>query len=320
MAASSFEPVYVRTLREGLLREKVAEAYRLLESCTLCGRRCGVNRAAGKTSFCRTGSRPVVSSQGPHFGEESPLVGEGGSGTIFLTHCNLGCLFCQNDDISRGGAGRETTAAALASSMLSLQKRGCHNINLVTPTHQLPFLLEALAVAAEKGLAVPIVWNCGGYESPEALALLDGVVDVYMPDFKYWHDEPARKYSLAGDYPAVARAAVKEMHRQVGDLAMDERGVAMRGLLVRHLVMPGGLAGTEELVEWLAREISPRTYVNIMDQYHPEHRAFEFPELSRRITAAEFKAAIDAGRKAGLRLDCDEAPRATRLRLQWDIL
>jgi putative pyruvate formate lyase activating enzyme len=261
-----------------------------------------------------------VSSSGPHFGEEAPLVGAGGSGTIFLSHCNLGCLFCQNEDISHGGGGRITTPQAIASTMLGLQKRGCHNINFVTPTHQAPFLLEAVLLAIPQGLKVPVVWNCGGYESMESLTLLDGIVDIYMPDFKYWDEEPARRYSLAGNYPEVARAALKEMHRQVGILTMDNEGVALRGLLIRHLVMPGEIAGTGKFVEWAARELSPDTYVNIMAQYHPSFRAHEFPELNRRITAQEYRRAVEAGRRAGLRLDCDVAPRASRLRLLLDLI
>ncbi len=296
-------PSYLK-LPSTTLDEKIATAERILRSCRLCPRECRVDRTAGKQGFCRTGNKPFVSSWGPHFGEERPLVGRQGSGTVFFGKCNLGCIFCQNYEISHLGQGREMSVEQLAEIMLELQGMGCHNINLVTPTHQMPMILHALSIAARAGLAVPIVYNCGGYESLEAIKLLDGVVDIYMPDFKYADPAMSFKYSQARDYPAVAKAVIREMHVQVGDLAMDESGVAMRGLLLRHLVLPEGIAGTREVVRFIAEEISKNTYVNIMDQYHPCYRAFDHPPLNRRITRGEFSAAIKLALEAGLaRLD-----------------
>ncbi len=272
----------------------------MLKSCTLCPRACKVDRTAGKQGVCRTGDKPFVSSWGPHFGEERPLVGVHGSGTIFFGNCNLGCIFCQNYAISHLGEGSEMSFERLAEVMLELQGISCHNINLVTPTHQMPMILRALSMAAQRGLAVPIVYNCGGYESLEAVRLLDGVVDIYMPDFKYAEPEMSFKYSKARDYPPVAKAVIKEMHRQVGDLVMDDSGIAQRGLLLRHLVLPEGVAGTREVVRFIAEEISKNTYVNIMDQYRPCFKAFEHPPLDRRITREEFADAIKLARQAGL--------------------
>jgi putative pyruvate formate lyase activating enzyme len=296
----SFTPAYLR-LPSGALAGKVKEAEAILKNCTLCPRECKVDRTAGKLGFCRTGDKPFVSSWGPHFGEERPLVGRHGSGTIFFGHCNLGCLFCQNYTISHLGEGREMSFEALADVMLELQAQGCHNINLVTPTHQMPMILRSLSIAAEGGLRAPIVYNCGGYEGLEAIKILDGVVDIYMPDFKYTDPAMALKFSKAKDYPPVARAALKEMHRQVGDLVMNEEGVALRGLLVRHLVLPENVAGTAEVVRFIAEEISKNTYVNIMDQYRPCFQAYEHPPLDRRLTGKEFKDAVELALKAGLR-------------------
>ncbi|MFN3739922.1 MAG: radical SAM protein [Thermodesulfovibrionales bacterium] len=284
------------------LREKrIEELYSLLRECRLCPRNCKVNRLEGKRGFCRTGSKPVVSSWGPHFGEERPLVGRHGSGTIFFTYCNLGCLYCQNWTISHLGEGEETTVERLANIMLLLQAEGCHNINLVTPTHQTPMIVEAIYIARDRGLEIPIVYNCGGYESVETLRLLDGIIEIYMPDIKYMSGEFAKKYSLAPDYPEIVKAAIKEMYRQVGDLIIDKRGIAIKGLLVRHLVLPDNIAGTEEVVRFIAEEVSKDTYINIMDQYRPCYRAFEFLELSRRITPEEYNSAIKAAIKAGLK-------------------
>ena len=303
MEHRNFIPAYLK-LPSGILTEKAGIAKKMLTSCKLCPRECKVDRTAGKRGFCRTGDKPFVSSWGPHFGEERPLVGRHGSGTIFFGYCNLGCIFCQNYTISHLGDGREMSFERLAEVMLELQQNRCHNINLVTPTHQMPMILRALSIAAGQGLAVPIVYNCGGYESLEAIKLLDSVVDIYMPDFKYADPEMSFKYSKAKDYPAVAKAVIKEMHRQVGDLVMDESGVALRGLLLRHLVLPGGIAGTREVVRFIAEEISKNTYVNIMDQYYPCYEAFDHPPLDRRITREEFKEAIKLAREAGLtRLD-----------------
>jgi putative pyruvate formate lyase activating enzyme len=296
-------PAYLK-LPSGVLAEKVRAAEAILKNCTLCPRECRVDRTAGKRGFCRTGDKPFVSSWGPHFGEERPLVGMHGSGTIFFGYCNLGCLFCQNYTISHLGEGSDMSFEKLAEVMLELQGRGCHNINLVTPTHQMPMILRSLLIASEKGLTIPIVYNCGGYESLEAVKLLDGVVDIYMPDFKYADPEMSFKYSRAKDYPSVAKAVIKEMHRQVGDLVLDENGIALRGLLIRHLVLPEGIAGTREVVRFIAGEISKNTYVNIMDQYRPCYKAFDHPPLDRRITGKEFAEAVKLALEAGLtRLD-----------------
>ena len=302
-AGGAFTPAYQQLSRRAF-DERVQKAEAVLRSCTLCPRACRVDRTAGKRGFCRTGNRPFVSSWGPHFGEERPLVGRHGSGTIFFGNCNLGCLFCQNYTISHLGEGSETSVEALAEVMHELQALGCHNINLVTPTHQMPMILRALLIASQGGLRLPLVYNCGGYESLAALRLLDGIVDIYMPDLKYADPEMALRYSKARDYPEAARRAVKEMHRQVGDLVMDSEGIARRGLLVRHLVLPENGAGTAAVVRFLAEEISPNTYVNIMDQYRPCYQAGEHPPLDRRITAREFRDAVDCALKAGLtRLD-----------------
>lgn len=295
-----FTPAYLLTGTEELAL-RAGRAMAMLRECSLCPRRCGLDRTAGQRGFCGVLDRPFIASWGPHFGEEAPLVGSRGSGTIFFSGCNLGCIYCQNWSISHGREGREVSFEELAGIMLELQESGCHNVNLVTPTHQMPMMLRSLRIAAGKGLRLPLVYNSGGYESIEALKLLDGVVDIYMPDFKYWEAEAAGKYSNAEDYPGVARKAVREMHRQVGDLAMDGRGMALRGLLLRHLVLPGGLAGTREALKFVAEEISRDTYVNIMNQYHPCFRAFGRPPLERRITPEEFNEAVRAAREAGLR-------------------
>ncbi|MGE5894767.1 MAG: radical SAM protein [bacterium] len=296
----SFTVAY-RKLTPNELWDKVHAAEEILKNCILCPRSCNVDRTAGEKGFCRTGDRPFVASWGPHFGEEKPLVGRFGSGTIFFSFCNLGCLFCQNWTISHEGEGAEISFEKLSDVMLSLQAQGCHNINLVTPTHQVPMILHALAVAAEKGLEVPIVYNCGGYESLETLKILDGVIDIYMPDFKYADPAMADKYSSAKDYPDIARAAIKEMHRQVGDLAMNQLGIAERGLLIRHLVMPEGIAGTKEVVRFIAGEISRNTYINIMDQYYPCYEAREHPPLDRRIMKREYEEAVKVAVEAGLK-------------------
>ena len=291
-----------RTLSRKEFDKKVHLAWQKLKNCDLCPRICGIDRTSGEMGFCKTGDRPYVSSYNPHFGEEAPLVGTHGSGTIFFTHCNLGCLFCQNWTISHAGEGDEISVEELAGIMVALQEKFlCHNINLVTPTHQVPMIMKALGIAMDKGLKVPIVYNCGGYESIETLQLLEGIVDIYMPDFKFADPETAEKYSRAKDYPETAKAAIKEMHRQTGDLVLDRRGIALRGLLVRHLVLPEGLAGTEEVVRFLSREISPDTYTNIMSQYYPCYRAAGHPPLDRRLTHEEYRKAVKAARTAGLR-------------------
>jgi putative pyruvate formate lyase activating enzyme len=293
-------PLYLQ-LPPGVFSDKVREAEEILKDCTLCPRNCKVNRTSGEKGFCRTGDKPFISSYGPHFGEEKPLVGRFGSGTIFMGNCNLGCIFCQNYSISHLGEGTEMSFEKLAKIMLSLQDQGCHNINLVTPTHQMPMLIRAIQIASEKGLKLPIVYNCGGYESLDALKILEGIVDIYMPDFKYADPTMAFKYSSAEDYPEIAKTALKEMHRQVGDLLIDKRGIALRGLLVRHLVLPERIAGTADLVSFIAKEISKNTYINIMDQYHSCYKAFAHPPLDRRITGREYTEAIKSARDAGLK-------------------
>ncbi len=270
----------------------------MLEPCKLCPRECGASRISGERGECGAGKDAEISSFSPHFGEEAPLVGRGGSGTIFFAFCSLRCVFCQNYEISRGKLKYAVTTAELAGIMLELQARGCENINLVTPTHYLPQIVEALSAAAGEGLRLPLVYNCCGYERVEALRLLEGIVDIYMPDFKYADETIARKYSRISDYPRIAREALKEMHRQVGDLALDKRGVAFKGLLIRHLVMPGNAAGTAELMKFIAHEISPRSWINIMDQYYPAYMAYRYPEINRRITPGEYTAAIAAARES----------------------
>lgn len=289
-----------RTIGRDALWEKVRCAETILKSCTLCPRNCGVDRTSGEVGFCRTADKPFVASWGPHFGEERPLVGRFGSGTIFFGHCNLGCIFCQNWSISHLGEGEEISFERLAKVMIGLQNSGCHNINLVTPTHQMPMALRAIALAAESGLFIPIVYNCGGYESVEALKILEGVIDIYMPDFKCADPSVGLSLSDASDYPEVAKAALREMHRQVGDLVIDDKRVARRGLLVRHLVLPGGLSGTAEVMRFIAGEISTDTYVNIMDQYRPCYQASGHPPLDRRITEKEYEEAVKAAFRAGL--------------------
>ncbi len=297
-------PAYLDLAAGGELEERIARAQVHLKGCDLCPRLCRVDRAAGEFGFCATGRHAILASAGPHFGEEAPLVGTGGSGTIFVASCNLGCDFCQNAEISHDKLGREVTADEWAELMLSLQRRGCHNINIVTPSHVVPALLEALAVAAGNGLRLPLVYNTGGYDSLETLRLLEGVVDIYMPDFKFWDPEPAARFLRAPDYPERARAAIREMHRQVGDLETGPDGVARRGLLARHLVLPEGLAGTAEVCRFLAEEISPATYTNVMAQYHPAGRLERLGPLDRPLTPGEYAEALAAARAAGLwRLD-----------------
>jgi len=301
-----FEPAYLRLYQSGELERRVEQALRLLESCTACPRQCRVNRLADKFGVCRTGRYALVSSYGAHLGEEDCLRGWRGSGTIFICGCNLRCVFCQNFDLSWQLRGTPTPPEKLSRMMLDLQGDGCHNINFVTPEHVVPQLIEALPLAIERGLRLPIVYNTSAYDAMESLELLDGVVDIYMPDFKYWDRESARKYSRAPDYPEVARRTIKEMHRQVGDLVMDERGVAKRGLLIRHLVMPGNVAGTREVMRWIAQELSPNTYVNVMPQYYPAGKVSrrEHAEINRRVSPSEYEKALEEAWAAGLkRLD-----------------
>lgn len=302
----SFRPSYIRSYETGELSRRIDTLYHILEDCHLCPRGCRVNRLKGEKGVCKVGHLPMVSSFHPHFGEERPLVGYYGSGTIFLTYCNLRCLFCQNYDISHLGHGEEVSYEVLASMMVSLQRQGCHNINFVTPTHQISQIVKALPYAIERGLDIPLVYNCGGYESLETIKLLDGVFDIYMPDFKYGSNEVAKRLSAAPDYVEVAKASIKEMLRQVGDLVITPLspqgvGIAQRGLLVRHLVLPEGMAGTREVMRFIAQEVSPDTYVNVMDQYRPCYKAFDHPPMNRRITRDEFEEAIRIAVEEGIR-------------------
>jgi putative pyruvate formate lyase activating enzyme len=300
-AKSGSWPAYMALVESGELERRVERAGELLKDCVLCGRQCHTDRAESvKGAGCRTGEEAVVSSFGPHHGEEAPLSGRAGSGTIFFGWCNLRCVYCQNWEISQAGEGRPLSAEGLARMMLTLGEYGCHNINFVSPSHVVAQILEAVLIAAREGLRLPLVYNTGGYDSPQALELLDGVIDIFMPDMKYGDSRTARQYSKVKNYRAVNRAAVKEMHRQVGDLELDERGIARRGLLVRHLVLPNGLAGSGAVLKFIAEEISPLTYVNLMAQYRPCHRAEEHAPLARRISPEEYRRAIALGRKYGL--------------------
>ncbi len=302
-------PNYLKLYHDGTLQQRVHDALARLSCCELCPRKCRVNRIENEKGVCRTGRHAMVSSSGPHFGEEAVLSGRFGSGAIFFTWCNLLCCFCQNPAISHEGQGEEATPEQLADMMIDLQNRGVHNINFVSPSHVVPQLLEALPLAIHKGLNIPLVYNTGGYDLVETLKLLEGVIDIYMPDYKFSKDIPALFYCKAPDYPEVIKSALREMHRQVGDLEMDNNNRAVRGLLVRHLVMPDGLAGTREAMKFIADEISHRTYVNIMDQYHPCGDAEKFPELNRRITPEEYEEALLATRDAGIsRLDNRHRP------------
>ncbi len=281
--------------------DAIRAAYELANPCRVCPRFCRIDRRAGEVGYCGVGALPLVSSAGPHFGEESPLVGRGGSGTIFLAGCSLLCVFCQNYDISHGLAGRPTEPEQIARIMLALERRGCENINFVTPTHVTPWLMDAVRRARLAGLSVPIVYNCGGYELVETLRLLEGTVDIYMPDAKFWDPEMAFRYTKARDYPDRMMAALREMHRQVGVLQVDG-GIATRGLLVRHLVMPNGVANSKEVLRFIAEEVSPDTFVNVMDQYRPMHQAHRHPEIGRSITAEEYGEAHLYARSLGLNL------------------
>ncbi len=300
-----FRPAYLALEQSGELKARIKELYAIYRSCRLCPRRCGVNRLKGETGVCQSTSRVRVYSMHPHFGEERPLVGRGGSGTIFFSQCNLRCQFCQNWEINHRGDGRWMSDDDLAGLMKSAQDAGCHNVNLVTPTHFVPNIVNALRAAIARGLTVPLVYNCGGYEPVEIIRLLDGIVDIYLPDFKYMDGAMAEKYSSgAQEYPERAAEAIAEMHRQVGELAVDEKGIAVRGLIIRHLVLPHNIAGTDKFVKWVAAKLTRSTYVNIMAQYRPEHRARDYPELSRRITNEEFSRAVAWAHEAGLtRLD-----------------
>ena len=304
-AQNEFVPAYLTQLKRDELARRVESAFAHLEDCDLCAHYCHVNRRQTiKGAVCRTGEQAVVHSFGAHHGEEDPLRGRRGSGTIFFSWCNLRCVFCQNWEISQKGVGREVAPQELADMMLALQEQGCHNINLVSPSHVVAQIIAAVKLAAEQGLHLPLVYNTGGYDSIEALALLDGIIDIYMPDMKYGDATIARRYSRVRNYVAINRAAVKEMHRQVGDLVLDDQGIARRGLLVRHLVLPEELAGTETVLAFLADEISRNTYLNLMDQYHPCYRADEYPPLDRPLSEREYASALGIAQRYGLwRLD-----------------
>ncbi|WP_028841041.1 radical SAM protein [Thermodesulfobacterium hveragerdense] len=299
----SVYPSYLKLMETGEIDKRIEILYAKLESCDLCPNRCGVNRLKGERGFCKVLDKPMISSYGPHFGEERPLVGENGSGAIFFTYCNMACVYCQNWEISHLGEGDVLGVEDLAKIMIILQVWGCHNINLVTPTHQVPFIVKAIKLAAEMGLQLPIVYNCGGYESLETLRLLEDIVDIYMPDIKYLDDKIALKLSKVKNYSSVVREAVKEMHRQVGDLVI-EGSIAKRGLIVRHLVLPEDVSQTEEVIKFIAEEVSKDTYFNLMDQYRPCGDAWKYPPLDRKITQEEWKRALSWAKKYGLkRLD-----------------
>lgn len=301
-----FEPAYLRLYESGELGHRVEMALERLADCRVCPRNCGVDRLEDNFAVCKTGRHAKVSSYFAHFGEEDCLRGTRGSGTIFFGWCNLRCVFCQNYEVSWEGEGRGTPPGDLARMMIYLQELGCHNINFVTPEHVVPQILEALPLAIERGLRLPLVYNTSAYDSLDSLQLMDGIIDIYMPDFKFWDSEMARRYVKAPDYPEAARQAIREMHRQVGPLTFDENGLAVRGLLIRHLVMPGDVAGTRQILEWIAREIGPDTYVNLMDQYYPAGKVSgtEYEEISRRVTPDEYRRALAFARAAGLsRLD-----------------
>jgi putative pyruvate formate lyase activating enzyme len=294
------KPSYLENLSLSEIKDRAEELHKLQKNCRLCPHNCEIERTEGKIGVCFTTDKPKISSVHPHFGEEPPLVGTNGSGTIFFTNCNLNCLFCQNFDISQLHGGREVSLEQLANAMLNLQNIGCHNINFVTPTHVIPQIVDALILAIQQGLEIPLVYNCGGYESVETLKLLDGIIDIYMPDIKYSDNEFARKYSGAKNYWDVVRKALKEMHKQVGDLQISRRGFAQRGLLVRHLVLPNNIAGSVKVIDFVAQEISADSYLNIMDQFRPSFRAHKIKELNRSISHTEYSDVVDYAIAAGI--------------------
>jgi putative pyruvate formate lyase activating enzyme len=299
--SGAFEPSYIKLHRSGELRERGRKLWSLMEACELCPRRCRVNRLEGERGFCRANSTLVIASHQPHFGEETPLVGSGGSGTVFFSHCGLRCVFCINWDVSWEGRGRERSISQLSGMMLDLQDRGCHNINVVTPTHYSAHILLALDEAAGKGLRLPLVYNTCGWERLEILKQLDGIVDIYLPDFKYADSGMAAMYSSdAASYPEVTRAALLEMHRQVGVAKPADDGLMHRGLMIRHLVMPNDVGGSCEVAGWIADNLPRDTYVNLMSQYRPVYRASEFPEIGRRLVRKEYEEAVRCARSAGL--------------------
>jgi putative pyruvate formate lyase activating enzyme len=301
-AGSDFEPAYLKLHKTGELKTRAEALWAIMENCKLCPRRCGVNRHKGMSGVCQSpGTTLVISSSHPHFGEERPLVGKGGSGTIFITHCNLRCVFCQNWEVANLGIGTERNIDDFAGMMLKLQKIGCHNINLVTPTHYSAHILKAIDVAAERGLRLPIVYNTSGWERLEILKLLDGIVDIYLPDFKYWDSDMSAKYSSGAEsYPEITGKAILEMQRQVGVAKPAKDGIMQRGLMIRHLVMPNNTGGSEKVMEWIAGNLPKDTYVNIMGQYNPVFKAYDYPELSRRITKEEYTKVVNKAKDLGL--------------------
>jgi len=300
----AYQPSYVALLKSGELENRALEFQNRLKACDLCPRNCGVNRTGGEVGICGVGKNVWVNSYGPHHGEEDPLRGWCGSGTIFFSGCNLHCLYCQNAEISQHRTGSELSAEALADIMLELESRGCHNLNLVSPTHVAAQITGAVLIAAKRGLKLPIVYNTGGYDSIQTLKLLDGIIDIYMPDMKYSQPDVGERLSNVPDYPAANQLAVKEMFRQVGDLTLTAQGIAERGLLIRHLVLPGDLAGSKAILKFIAEELSQNTYLNIMDQYRPSYLALTHRDVNRRITRDEYQGVVDEATKFGLhRLD-----------------
>ncbi|MDM8550630.1 radical SAM protein [Desulfobacterales bacterium HSG2] len=299
---AGFEPGYLKLHKTGELKKRAEKLRAIMESCRLCPRRCGVNRLKGMRGFCGApGDTLVVSASHPHFGEERPLVGNGGSGTIFLAHCNLRCVFCQNWEISQLGRGSERNTDELAGMMLRLQEIGCHNLNFVTPTHYSAPILKSLDKAAKTGLRLPVVYNTSGWERPDILRVLDGIVDIYLPDFKYWDSGMSAKYSSGAEsYPEMTREAILEMHRQVGVAKPAKDGIMQRGLMIRHLVMPNNTGGSEKIMEWIAENLPKDTYVNIMAQYNPVYKAYDYPDISRRITREEYKKVVNRAKETGL--------------------
>jgi len=295
------EPSYCKLYETGELKERVEKAYTKLENCDICPHTCRVNRLKNEKGFCKTSDRVIVSSFFPHRGEEFPIRGFRGSGTIFFSYCNMRCVYCQNYEISQLGEGMPLEPEEIANIMLHLQKEGCHNINWVTPSHIVPQLIQALYIATDKGLRIPIVYNTSSYDNLDTLKLLDGIVDIYLPDLKYMEENKARKYSKIKNYPYIATQAIKEMHRQVGDLKTDSNGIAYQGVLVRHLVLPNGISDTRKVLDFL-RSVSPDMHVNIMSQYYPYYKAYEYPELSRRITSSEYREAVNYASRIGLNL------------------
>jgi len=296
-----FEPGYLQLHKSGELKKRGESMWKMMEKCALCPRMCGVNKIKGEKGFCGADAQLVIASFNPHFGEERSLVGTGGSGTIFLTHCSLRCVFCINWEISQGGEGFSRSIEDFANMMLALQKRGCHNINVVTPTHYSPHIVLALDLAASKGLHLPLVYNTCGWERVEILKILDGIVDIYLPDFKYADGEKAAKYSSgASAYPEITKQALLEMHNQVGVAKPAENGLMYRGLMIRHLVMPNQVSGTKKVIEWIAENLPKDTYLNLMSQYRPMYKADKYSKISRRLTHEEYTDAINWANEAGL--------------------